>query len=50
MNLQDLLRVLWARPQYQRLFLAFSVGLMLACAARVATGPVAPTTVTLLSH
>ena len=31
----ELFRALWARPQYQRLFLAFTVGLGLACAARV---------------
>ena len=34
--LDDLLRVFWSRPGYQRVFLAFSVGLMLSCAARVA--------------
>ena len=33
--LNELVRAFWSRPQYQRLFLAFTVGLGLACAARV---------------
>jgi hypothetical protein len=36
MNFDDLLRAFWQRPVYQRLFLAFTVGLFLSCAARVA--------------
>ena len=35
-SLDDLLRVFWSRPAYQRVFLAFTVGLFLSCAARVA--------------
>ncbi len=35
MTLDDLLRVFSARPTYQRLFLAFTVGTFLSCAARV---------------
>ena len=34
-SLDELFRTFWSRPQYQRLFLAFTVGLGLACAARV---------------
>ena len=34
-SFDELFRAFWARPQYQRLFLAFTVGLGLACAARV---------------
>jgi hypothetical protein len=46
-DLDDILRAFWQRPLYQRLFLAFTVGLFLSCAARVAKGqtsliPVAP--------
>jgi hypothetical protein len=41
--LNELLRLLWTRPAYQRLFLAFTVGLFLSCAARVAeAAPQAP--------
>jgi hypothetical protein len=38
MNLDDILRTFWARPIYQRLFLAFTVGLFLSCGARMAEG------------
>ena len=34
-SLDELFRAFWSRPHYQRLFLAFTVGLGLACAARV---------------
>lgn len=34
-SIDELIRAFWSRPQYQRLFLAFTVGLGLACAARV---------------
>jgi len=37
-DLDDILRAFWQRPVYQRLFLAFTVGLFLSCAARVAEG------------
>lgn len=36
MRFDDLLRAFWARPTYQRVFLAFTVGLFLACSARMA--------------
>lgn len=32
---EELFRVLWSRPAYQRYFMAFTVGLFLSCAARV---------------
>ena len=35
MNLDSLLRTFLSRPTYQRLFMAFTVGLFLSCAARV---------------
>lgn len=35
MNLDSLLRTFLSRPGYQRLFMAFTVGLFLSCAARV---------------
>jgi hypothetical protein len=38
MTLDDILRSFWARPIYQRLFLAFTVGLFLSCGARMAEG------------
>jgi hypothetical protein len=34
-SFDDLLRAFWSRPAYQRIFLAFTVGLFLSCAARV---------------
>jgi hypothetical protein len=34
----DIIRTFWQRPRYQRLFLAFTVGLFLSCAAKVAEG------------
>jgi len=37
-DLDEILRAFWQRPVYQRLFLAFTVGLFLSCAARVAEG------------
>ena len=37
MSFDDILRVFWARPVYQRLFLAFTVGLFLSCGARVSS-------------
>jgi hypothetical protein len=33
--LEELARVIWSRPAYQRYFMAFTVGLFLSCAARV---------------
>lgn len=36
MRFDELLRAFWARPTYQRVFLAFTVGLFLACSARMA--------------
>lgn len=43
-SIDELIRAFWSRPQYQRLFLAFTVGLGLACAARVSDpGPVQET-------
>jgi hypothetical protein len=38
MTLDDILRTFWARPIYQRFFLAFTVGLFLSCGARIAEG------------
>ena len=35
MNLDSLLRTFLSSPTYQRLFMAFTVGLFLSCAARV---------------
>lgn len=35
MNLDSLIRTYLSRPTYQRLFMAFTVGLFLSCAARV---------------
>ncbi|CAA9360162.1 MAG: hypothetical protein AVDCRST_MAG40-3430 [uncultured Gemmatimonadaceae bacterium] len=35
MNLDSLIRTYLSRPSYQRLFMAFTVGLFLSCAARV---------------
>lgn len=32
----SILKAFWERPSYQRIFLAFTVGLFLSCAARVA--------------
>ena len=32
--LEELARVIWSRPAYQRYFMAFTVGLFLSCAAR----------------
>ncbi|HKG95897.1 MAG TPA: hypothetical protein VKA84_28555 [Gemmatimonadaceae bacterium] len=32
--LEELARVFWSRPAYQRYFMAFTVGLFLSCAAR----------------
>ena len=32
----SILKTFWERPSYQRVFLAFTVGLFLSCAARVA--------------
>ena len=34
--LDSILKAFWERPSYQRVFLAFTVGLFLSCAARVA--------------
>ena len=34
-SFDELLRTFWSRPAYQRVFLAFTVGLFLSCAARV---------------
>ena len=36
MRLDDLIRAFWDRPVYQRVFLAFTVGVFLACSARMA--------------
>ncbi|MFL5575205.1 MAG: hypothetical protein ACJ79S_04480 [Gemmatimonadaceae bacterium] len=36
MRFDELLRAFWARPTYQRVMLAFTVGLFLACSARMA--------------
>jgi len=36
MRLDDLVRAFWDRPVYQRVFLAFTVGVFLACSARMA--------------
>ena len=36
MDFDEILRIFWSRPVYQRLFLAFTVGLFLSCAARAA--------------
>ena len=38
MDFDDLLRIFWSRPAYQRLFLAFTVGIFLSCGARMASG------------
>lgn len=35
MNIDSLIRTFLSRPTYQRLFMAFTVGLFLSCAARV---------------
>lgn len=35
MNLDSLIRTYLSRPTYQRLFMAFTVGLFLSCAAKV---------------
>ena len=35
MNFESVLRTFFQRPIYQRLFMAFTVGLFLSCAARV---------------
>jgi hypothetical protein len=35
MNIDSLIRTYLSRPTYQRLFMAFTVGLFLSCAARV---------------
>jgi hypothetical protein len=35
MNFDSMLRTFLSRPTYQRLFMAFTVGLFLSCAARV---------------
>jgi len=43
-DLDDILRAFWHRPVYQRLFLAFTVGLFLSCAAKVAEGQASPIT------
>lgn len=32
---EEIVRVIWSRPAYQRYFMAFTVGLFLSCAARV---------------
>ena len=32
---EELVRVIWSRPAYQRYYMAFTVGLFLSCAARV---------------
>ena len=42
MNFDDLIQTFWKRPVYQRLFLAFTVGLFLSCAARMAGAAPAP--------
>ena len=34
-SFDERLRTFWSRPAYQRVFLAFTVGLFLSCAARV---------------
>jgi hypothetical protein len=34
-SFDEILRAFWSRPAYQRIFLAFTVGLFLSCAARV---------------
>ena len=44
MNFDDLIQTFWKRPVYQRLFLAFTVGLFLSCAARMAGAAPAPET------
>jgi hypothetical protein len=36
MDLDELFRAFLGRPVYQRIFLAFTVGLFLSCAARMA--------------
>ena len=47
MNLDSLIRTYLSRPTYQRLFIAFTVGLFLSCAARVSEAqPVADATAT----
>ena len=36
MNFENLLRAFFDRPVYQRLFLAFTLGLFISCGARMA--------------
>jgi hypothetical protein len=36
MHFDELMRFFWERPVYQRVFLAFTVGLFLSCSARMA--------------
>lgn len=42
-SFDELLRTFWSRPAYQRVFLAFTVGLFLSCAARVSQAQPDPT-------
>ena len=51
MDFDSLLRTFLSRPSYQRLFMAFTVGLFLSCAARVSEAQpgAAPSTSTAVS-
>ena len=51
MDFDSLLRTFLSRPSYQRLFMAFTVGLFLSCAARVSEAQpgAAPSTTATLS-
>jgi hypothetical protein len=44
MNFDSLFRTFLERPIYQRLFMAFTVGLFLSCAARVSEAQPRPAT------
>ena len=47
--IEELARVIWSRPAYQRYFMAFTVGLFLSCAARASKADAQTATPTAVS-